>query len=102
MKTSNTVTYLYCGIDISGDTLDVCYQQAAGTLQWCKCENAAAGFKHIWDLTGSAYHFVMESTGVYQLPFCFFLEGKKACYSVVNALQIKRYIQMKLERNKSR
>lgn len=43
----------------------------------------------------------MESTGVYQLPFCFFLESKKARYSVVNALQIKRYIQMKLERNKS-
>ena len=59
------------------------------------------GFKEIWQQTGKDYHFVMESTGVYQLPFCFFLEAKKAKYSVVNALQIKRYIQMKLERNKS-
>ena len=92
---------LYCGIDVSGDTLDVCYQTADGTLQWCKSTNNAEGFKQIWLYTGKLYHFVMESTGVYQLPFCFFLEGKKARYSVVNALQIKRYIQMKLERNKT-
>lgn len=101
MKTTQAVEKRYCGIDISGDTLDVCYQAANGSVQWCKCQNAATGFKKIWDLTGNSYHFVMESTGVYQLSFCFFLESKKAMYSVVNALQIKRYIQMKLERNKS-
>lgn len=44
---------------------------------------------------------VMEHTGVYQLPLCFFLASKKCAYSVVNALQIKRYIQMHLERNKT-
>lgn len=91
----------YCGIDISGDTLDVCYQNLEGALEWCKITNNAEGFKQIWLHTGKLYHFVMESTGVYQLPFCFFLESKKARYSVVNALQIKRYIQMKLERNKT-
>ncbi len=91
----------YCGIDVSGDTLDVCYQTEDGTFEWCKSSNNAEGFKEIWKLTGKIYHFVMEATGVYQLPFCFFLEKKKAKYSVINALQIKRYIQMKLERNKS-
>jgi transposase len=101
MKTLHVMKYLFCGVDISGHTLDVCYQQTDGTVQWCKCENNAGGFKKIWDLTGKTHHFVMESTGVYQLPLCFFLEGKKAAYSVVNALQIKRYIQMKLERNKT-
>lgn len=95
------VKQLYCGIDISGDTLDICYQQPDGTLAFDKCTNSTEGFKQIWRLTGKLYHFVMESTGVYQLPFCFFLEVKKARYSVVNALQIKRYIQMKLERNKT-
>jgi transposase len=41
--------------------------------------------------------------GIYRrVPVAFFfLEGKQARYSVVNALQIKRYIQMKLERNKT-
>ena len=94
-------TKLYCGIDVSGDTLDICYQYADGSLGWGKCANNLEGFRDIWRLTGKQHHFVMESTGVYQLPFCFFLESKKARYSVVNALQIKRYIQMKLERNKS-
>lgn len=92
---------LYCGIDISSETLDICYQQPDGTLCFEKCANGPDGFKTIWRLTGKTYQFVMESTGVYQLPICFFLEGKKARYSVVNALQIKRYIQMKLERNKT-
>ena len=101
MKAIKPPSKLYCGIDISGDTLDVCYQTAEGVLQWSKCANSMAGFTEIWKLTGKDYHLIMEATGVYQLPFCFFLENKKAIYSVVNALQIKRYIQMKLERNKS-
>ena len=101
MKAIKTQQNLYCGIDVSGATLDVCYQTPDGSLEWCKCTNNAEGFKEIWQHTGKDHHFIMESTGVYQLPFCFFLEGKKARYSVVNALQIKRYIQMKLERNKS-
>lgn len=101
MKAIKNVTKLYCGIDVSGDTLDVCYQTEEGIFDWCKCTNTTEGFMQIWKLTGSKYHFIMESTGVYQMPFCFFLESKKALYSVVNALQIKRYIQMKLERNKS-
>ncbi len=101
MKAIKQLNKLYCGIDVSGDTLDVCYQTAEGILEWSKCENNVVGFTEIWKLTGKEYHFIMEATGVYQLPLCFFLENKKACYSVVNALQIKRYIQMKLERNKS-
>lgn len=101
MKQVIIPTKFYCGIDISGDTLDLCYHQPDGTLQFQKCSNNPEGFKEIWRLTGKQYHFVMEATGVYQLPFCFFLHDKNAMYSVVNALQIKRYIQMKLERNKT-
>jgi transposase len=101
MKAVREKINLYCGIDISADSLDVCYQLSNGTLQWCKCINSTEGFRELWQLTGTDYHFVMESTGVYQLPLCFFLEGKQALYSVVNALQIKRYIQMKMERNKT-
>jgi len=101
MKSSKDVAKLYCGVDVSGNSLDVCYQTTDGIFEWSKCANSTEGFIQIWKLTGKNHHFVMESTGVYQLPFCFFLEGKKARYSVVNALQIKRYIQMKLERNKT-
>ena len=101
MKSKTPDCKLYCGIDVSGDTLDVCYQLADNSFEWTKVENNIEGFKQIWKLTGKAFHFVMEATGVYQLPFCFFLEEKKVRYSVLNALQVKRYMQMKLERSKS-
>ncbi len=54
---------MYCGIDISGATLDICYQAEDGTLCFDKCANGPEGFKQIWRLTGKLYHFVMESTG---------------------------------------
>lgn len=92
---------LYCGVDISGATIDVCIQKEEGKFESHKFENDEKGFKHLYTLTGKAYHFVMESTGVYHLPFIFFLHAKKGMYSVINALQIKRFIQMHLERNKS-
>jgi transposase len=101
MQKSKIQRILYCGIDVSGDTLDICFQTSDGELISQKITNDASGYKQLWQLTGLNYQFIMESTGVYQLPLCFFLEGKKARYSVINALQIKRYIQMKLERNKS-
>ena len=101
MKSKSQPAALYCGIDVSGDTLDICYQIKDGTFQWAKVPNNPVGFKQIWKLTGKSYHLVMEATGVYQLPLCFFLEEKKARYSVLNALQVKRYMQMKLERNKT-
>lgn len=50
---------------------------------------------------GFQTQYVMEATGVYHLNLIFFLQEKKLPFSVVNALQIKRYIQMHLERNKS-
>ncbi|CAN5169616.1 hypothetical protein BH11BAC6_BH11BAC6_09510 [soil metagenome] len=43
----------------------------------------------------------MEATGVYHIRLIFFLHEHNCNYSVVNALQIKRYIQMHLERNKT-
>jgi transposase len=94
-------TILYCGIDVSGDTIDVCMQQSSGEFIWEKLSNNKEGFKKLFSLCGKSYKYVMEATGVYHLPLCFYLEEKKCYYSVVNALQIKRYIQMHLERNKT-
>lgn len=44
---------------------------------------------------------VMEATGVYYIRLAFWLHEQGYKLSVVNALSIKRYIQMHLERNKS-
>ncbi len=63
--------------------------------------NNIAGFKKILEHTGSHYHFVMEATGVYYIRLAFFFHEQGCVQSVVNALAIKRYIQMHLERNKS-
>ena len=96
-----TITNLYCGIDISAETFDICMQNANGNFAWHKLSNNPVGFKQLLQLCAVNYHFVMETTGSFHLPLCFFLHEKNCRYSVVNALQIKRYIQMHLERSKS-
>lgn len=90
-----------CGIDVSQNTLDVAYQNNLGEIFHIKVANNNKGFLTIWEHTGAGYHFVMEATGVYYVRLAFFLHAKGATISVVNALSIKRYIQMHLERNKS-
>lgn len=86
--------FLVCYIYPFGITHD-------GSLEWNQLENNAIGFKKLLQLCKGYYHFIMETTGVYHLPLAFYLHEKKCTYSVVNALQIKRFIQMNLERNKS-
>ncbi len=92
---------MYCGIDVSSETLDVCFQNEAGEKQHLQVSNNSKGFNEILKICGKDLHFVMESTGVYHMGLMFFLHEKNCVYSVVNALQIRRYIQMHLERNKS-
>jgi transposase len=92
---------LFCGIDISNETIDVCLQKTDGGFQRETLQNNKTGFAQLLRLSAAGHHFVMESTGVYHLPLCFYLRDRKSTFSVVNALQIKRYIQMHLERNKS-
>ncbi len=92
---------LCCGIDVSQNTLDVAYQNNLGEIFYIKVGNNTKGFETILEHTGTFYHFVMEATEVYYVRLTFFLHGKNCAISVVNALKIKRYIQMQLEKNKS-
>jgi transposase len=92
---------LCCGIDVSHTTLDVCYQNNLGELFYLKVGNNNNGFAKILEHTGTDYHFVMEATGVYYIRLAFYLYQKGCKLSVINALSVKRYIQMHLERNKS-
>lgn len=92
---------LYCGIDVSMDTIDVCYQTEEGREHHLELTNDSSGFRELLKACPSGYHFVMESTGVYHLNLVFFLHRKRQAFSVENALKIKRYIQMHLERNKT-
>ena len=92
---------LYCGIDISADTFDISVLKPEGDFEWHQLSNSIQGFKQLLKLCPGHYHFVMEATGAFHLPLCFFLHEKKCAYSVVNVLQVKRYIQMNLERSKT-
>lgn len=91
----------YCGIDVSNETLDLYFKNKEGNKEHLQVPNSVTGFRIMLKQTGKETHFVMEATGVYHLNLIFFLQKHKLCFSVVNALQIKRYIQMHLERNKS-
>lgn len=90
-----------CGIDVSHTTLDICYENNLGELFHLKVGNNVSGFKKLLEHTGTFYHFVMEATGVYYIRLAYYLHEQGCQLSVVNALSIKRYIQMHLERNKS-
>ena len=92
---------LCCGVDVSHTKLDVCYQNNLGDLFHLQVGNNIEGFKKILEHAGTDYHFVMEATGVYYIRLAFWLHEQGCKLSVVNALSIKRYIQMHLERNKS-
>jgi transposase len=92
---------LCCGIDVSHTKLDVCYQNNLGELFHLQVGNNNSGYQKIIEHTGINYHFVMEATGVYYIRLAFYLHQQSCKLSVVNALSIKRYIQMHLERNKS-
>lgn len=92
---------LCCGIDVSHSKLDVCYQNNLGELFQLQVDNNKAGFQKILEHTGTQYHFVMEATGVYYIRLAFYLHSLGCELSVVNAIAIKRYIQMHLERNKT-
>jgi transposase len=92
---------LYCGIDMSADSFDVCMQESSTDFVSHQLANNTQGFKQLLKLCPANYHFVMETTGAFHLPLCFFLHENKCAYSVVNALQVKRFIQMNLERSKT-
>lgn len=96
-----SIATLYCGIDMSAASFDICIQNADGTFSYHQFENTTEGFGQLLKLCGANYRFVMETTGTFHLPLCFNLHENNCSYSVVNALQIKRYIQMNLERNKT-
>ena len=96
-----TTKKLCCGIDVSHTKLDVCYQNNLGELFHLQVGNNNQGFAKIIEHTGTDYHFVMEATGVYYIRLAYYLHGCGCQLSVVNALSIKRYIQMHLERNKT-
>ena len=87
----------FIGIDISKNTIDV-WLPAKGHFTLL---NSKKGFKELLKLIETDDWCVMEATGSYYQQLALFLYENKVRVSVMNPLVIKRFIQMKLQRNKT-
>lgn len=90
----------YAGIDIGQEWIDAAWYEQE-KLQHTKLPNTLAGFKQLVKQCGTDTRYVMESTGPYYIALALYLHQQSIKISVVNALVIKRFIQMQLEKNKS-
>jgi transposase len=82
-------------VDIGLEWVDVAWYDQ-DKLQHVKLPNTLPGFKELIKRCGKEVHYVMESTGPYYVGFAMYLDQKGIRVSVVNALVIKRFIQMHL------
>lgn len=89
--------HCFVGIDISKSTFDV-FMKEGGHFQF---ENNVSGFRKFVKLLKAEHWCVMEATSCYYQQLAMFLFEKDVKVSVVNALIIKRFIQMKLRTTKT-
>lgn len=83
----------FLGIDISKDVFDVSFPDGKH-LQF---NNDLKGYQNFQKLLNADYHCVMEATGSYHLSLATWLFNHGLLVSVVNALVIKRFVQMRLK-----
>ena len=87
----------YLGIDVSKKKLDVVNDKG----NHYQFSNDESGFKQLLKIVPKSSLCIMEVTGIYHLNLALFLHSKSIALSVVNPLQIKRFIQMQLKRIKT-
>lgn len=105
MFTQNEFTmksqFLVAGVDVSKDTLDICFNDDHNREHYLKVPNSPKGHKLILNKLGAARTYVMESPGPYYLRLAFSLQQAGSEVRVENPTRVKRFIQMQLERNKN-
>lgn len=89
------------GIDISKSKFDISYQKKEKQFSFFKFENNAKGFKKFRKLIDDGDHCVMEATGPYYLFLAQYLFEQGINVSVVNPLQIKHFVRMRMVRAKT-
>ena len=87
----------YFGIDISHLVFDVTDSDG----NYGQFKNNVSGFKKFVKLLEFDSHCVMEATGYYHYQLAYFLLESGIKVSVENPLAVKRFIQMKLTKNKT-
>jgi transposase len=91
----------YNGIDISKASFDVAIKQKNGKFKLFQLENNLKGFKKLIKQIDSESITVMEATGTYFLPLASFLHKNNYKVAVVNPLQIKHFVRMRMVRAKT-
>lgn len=89
------------GIDISKASFDVSYQLNNGSFYHSKFDNESKGFKSFRKLLSQNDHCVMEASGPYYLSLSHFLFEEGIKISVVNPLQIKHFVRMRMIKAKT-
>jgi transposase len=89
------------GIDISKANFDVGYQKKDEKFHSSKFKNSALGFNEFRKLVNDGDYCVMEATGPYYLSLAQYLYGQGIKVSVVNPLQIKHFVRMRMVRAKT-
>lgn len=89
------------GIDISKASFDVSFQKKVEKFSFSKFENNIRGFKKFRKLIEDGDLCVMEATGPYYLFLAQYLFEQGISVSVVNPLQIKHFVRMRMVRTKT-
>lgn len=89
------------GIDISKASFDVSFQEKGEKFSFFKFENKAQGFKKFSNLIEEGDHCIMEATGPYYLSLAHYLFEKGVKISVVNPLQVKHFVRMRMVKAKT-
>lgn len=93
--------YKVMGIDISKASFDVSYEKSSGDFFHEKFSNDARGFKSFQKLLFPGDHCVMEASGPYYLKLAHYLFKEQIHVSVVNPLQIKHFVRMRMIKAKT-
>lgn len=89
------------GIDISKASFDVAYQKNENQFVHFKFSNNPKGFNKFIKAISKADHCVMEATGPYYLFLAQYLFEKEIKVSVVNPLQVKHFVRMRMIKAKT-
>lgn len=89
------------GIDISKASFDVAFKKNDDGFVFYKFDNQQSGFKQFSKLLSPGDHCVMEASGPYYLFLAQYLFEQSVNVSVVNPLQVKHFVRMRMTRAKT-
>ena len=91
----------FIGIDISKASFDVAYQKNNGRFHHLQLTNDPKGYRSLFQLIDQQDHCIMEASGPYYLKLAYYLSQREIKVSVINPLQIKHFVRMRMIKAKT-